>query len=164
MRLIKKYLILLFYFIPLAVFQVTILPFASFKGVAPDLLIILLVFYTLRYGQIFGTVAGFLIGSLFDLISGGLFGAFMFSKTTTGFLVGYIYNENKVDEYIYSYIFIIIIFASGVIDSLVYSLIVLSDSGFNILNLLFAKSLFPGLYTAAVAIPFLLFGKRKGLS
>lgn len=163
MTLNYNYYKILIYFFPLAVIQVTLLPFLSVDTVGPDLIIILLVYYTLQYGQIFGMLAGFALGFLFDLISGGVLGGFMFSKTLTFFIIGYIYNENKIEEYIYSYWFVLIVLIAGILDSLIYSMIVLSGTSFNLLTLLFTQSILPGLYTAAVSVPFLLFRKRKGL-
>ena len=164
MSLNLNYIKILFYFFPLAILQVSLLPFLSIDSVGPDLIIILLVYYTLHYGQIYGTLAGFIFGFLFDLISGGVIGGFMFSKTLTLFIIGYIYNENKVEDYVYSYWFVLIVLIAGIIDSLIYSMIVLSDSAINLLTILFTQSILPGLYTAAVSVPFLLFRKRKGLT
>lgn len=163
MSINSNYFKILIFFFPLALIQVTLLPLISIKSVGPDLIIILLVYYTLQFGQFYGTLAGFILGFLFDLISGSLLGGFMFSKTITGFLIGYIYNENKIEEYIYSYWFVLIVFIAALVDSLIYSMLILSNSGFNIVNMVFTQSIFPGLFTAAFSVPFLLFRKRKGL-
>lgn len=160
---IKLYIKPLIIFLPLAILQITIIPLVSVFDVIPDLLIILLVFYTIQFGQMFGTVYGFLIGLLFDLLSGGLLGASMFSKTFTGFVVGYFHNENKVEDYLRSYWFIFIVFIAAMADRFIISVILLSDMSINIFGLIFTNGILPGIFTASVTIPLLLFKQRKGI-
>lgn len=87
-------------FFPLLIIQTTIVPFISINGITPDLIIIMLVFYTIRNGQVYGTVLGFIYGFLFDLITGSLLGSTMLSKTIAGFIAGYFSNENKREIYL----------------------------------------------------------------
>ncbi|HEX9739356.1 MAG TPA: rod shape-determining protein MreD, partial [Ignavibacteriaceae bacterium] len=61
-----------FLFIPLLILQTTVIPLFAVYNAVPDLILILLVFYAISYGQIFGTVLGFGFGFLFDLITGSL--------------------------------------------------------------------------------------------
>ncbi len=63
------------------VLQLTLIPLISFDFILPDILLIVLVYFTLLKGQLFGTVYGFILGFLFDIFSGGLIGSAMFSKT-----------------------------------------------------------------------------------
>src|SRR4030042_6656047 len=98
----RSYLYPFLLFFPILLIQTTIVPFASVGGVIPDLLLILLVYYTIHNGQIYGTVLGFVFGFLFDLITGSLFGSSMLSKTISGFIAGYFSNENKRDIYLRS--------------------------------------------------------------
>ena len=99
------YLVAILLFFPLLIIQTTIVPLIAINGVIPDLIIILLAFYALKMGQLHGTILGFIYGLLFDLITGGLLGSSMLSKTVTGFVIGYFYNENKKDIYLKSFIF-----------------------------------------------------------
>ncbi len=78
-----EYLIPLLVFFPLLLVQIIIVPLISIEGFVPDLLLILLIFYTLRKGQLYGTVLGFVFGLFIDLITGSLLGSTMFSKTLT---------------------------------------------------------------------------------
>ncbi|KAB2837759.1 MAG: rod shape-determining protein MreD, partial [Melioribacteraceae bacterium] len=65
-----KFLIPILIFIPLAALQLTVVPLISVDFVVPDLIVILIVFFTLRNGQIYGSLLGFILGLLFDLASG----------------------------------------------------------------------------------------------
>ena len=115
------YIIAVLLFFPLLIIQTTIVPLIAINGVVPDLIIILVVFYTLKMGQMHGTVLGFIYGLLFDLITGGLLGSSMLSKTITGFITGYFYNENKKDIYLKSFIFPLIVLLASTIDSFILS-------------------------------------------
>lgn len=154
----------LIYFLILSLIQLTLVPFITIMEAAPDLIIILLVYQTLLNGQIYGTIAGCIMGLLFDLFSGGLIGGYMFSKALTAFIIGYIYNENKMEVYTEKYWFVLIVLFASIIDSFVHGVILPGESNVSFILLFFNISLLSGLYTAAISTPFLLFKKRKGLT
>jgi len=61
-----------------------------FKGIRPDLILILVCFYSLRHGQNKGMAYGALTGLLIDSLNGFILGPNIFSKFAAGFLVGLI--------------------------------------------------------------------------
>lgn len=159
-----QYIYPVLFFIPLLILQTTVIPFFSLFNAIPDLILILLVFYSIRYGQIFGTVLGFGYGFLFDLITGSLLGSAMLSKTTAGFIAGYFSNENKRDIYLYSYIFIFIVLLCSIVDSIVYAFFSTADIQRNFLLLFFEQGFLPGIYTAVISILVIIFlpGRKFG--
>ncbi|HPI38285.1 MAG TPA: rod shape-determining protein MreD [Ignavibacteriaceae bacterium] len=157
-----EYLIPLLVFFPLLLVQIIIVPLISIEGFLPDLLLILLIFYTLRKGQLYGTVLGFVFGLFIDLITGSLLGSTMFSKTLTGFIAGYFYNENKIDIYLKSYTFLLIILLSSIIDNIALTLITSFDYESNLLSLLFERSMIPVFYTVTIgAVVMIFYPQRK---
>jgi len=149
------------FFIPLAVVQLTLVPMISIGSIAPNLIFVLITFFTLKNGQAFGTLLGFIIGFFLDLISGGLIGAFMFSFTLSAFIAGYFYNENKIEFNTASFFFLIIIFICGSISAFVFAMISNSNSDVNLFFLIFEEGLFPGLYTAFFGLPMIIFAPKK---
>ena len=83
-----KYIKPFLFFIPAVILQLVVVPLISIEGVVPDLVIIVLVYSVMNIGQFYGTALGFSFGLLFDLVSGGVLGSAMFSKTLTGFPCG----------------------------------------------------------------------------
>lgn len=158
-----SYFLPLVLFFPLLLIQVTVIPLFSLNGTVPDLLLIVLVFFSLRIGQIYGTILGFVFGFLFDLITGGLIGSAMISKTIAGFIAGYFSKETKRDQYLRSFLFCLIVLLCAAIDSIIYSFFSSIDLSSNILLLLFEQGLLPALYTSAVSMIMLLFSTRGGL-
>lgn len=148
-------------FIPIAIIQMTIVPLIAFKFITPNLILILLVFYTLQYGQIYGTVLGFILGVLFDLISGGIIGSSMFSFTLAGFIAGYFYNENKIEVNRSSLNFIFILLITASASTFVHSIITESSIQTNVLYLLFEEGILPGFYTAIFGFLVIIFKKNK---
>ncbi|AGB41892.1 rod shape-determining protein MreD [Halobacteroides halobius DSM 5150] len=69
-----------------------------FYGVAPDLLLILLVFLAVNYGKTAGGIAGFIMGLLQDLFSGGLFGINAICKALVGYLFGFLKGNIYQDK------------------------------------------------------------------
>lgn len=70
------------------VLQSTLLPLVSFKGVHPDLLLVVVVSCALLSGKEQGVGIGFFAGLLQDLISGSIFGINTLSKLATGYIFG----------------------------------------------------------------------------
>jgi rod shape-determining protein MreD len=154
-------LLALIIFFPLAVIQSNVIPYFSYNQIAPDLIVILLVFYTLKTGQIAGSLLGFLFGFIYDMISGGILGSAMFSYTLCGFIAGYFFNENKVEMYVHSVLFLLVILLCATVNSLVYSFFSVQSSDINLVVVLFEQGLLPGLYTAVVALPLTIFYPKK---
>ncbi|OGU62140.1 MAG: rod shape-determining protein MreD [Ignavibacteria bacterium RBG_13_36_8] len=158
-----KHFLPILIFIPLTLLQITVIPMVSIGHVVPDLIIILLIYFTLQNGQLYGTILGCILGFLFDIFSGGMVGSSMFSKTLTGFVGGYFYNENKIEHNVGTLMFVLIIFICSTLDAMVYSILAYSGTGVNFMFLMFEMSILPGIYTAVVTFPFLIFKSKKVL-
>lgn len=149
-------------FFPVLLFQLTVIPLISIDGVIPDMILILLVYYSISHGQIYGTVLGALFGFLFDLITGSLLGSMMLSKTVAGFVAGYYSAETRKEKFLNTYAFILIILLCAVIDSLIYSFFSAVDFNTSIFKLFFDQALLPALYTGVVSSIIIFFPYRRG--
>lgn len=150
-------------FIPLAVLQLVIAPIISVMDTLPNFIIVLIVFYSLIYGQIFGTVLGFILGGLFDLISGSMLGAHMLSFTISAFIAGYFFNLNKIDTNTSTFAFVLIVFLCGALNSFLYSAVSISSPDISFIYLLVEEGILPGIYTAIISIPVVIFNPRKDI-
>lgn len=162
MRSDLVYSILLFF--PLLIIQTTIVPLIAVRGAIPDLILILLVFFTLRNGQFYGTVLGFIYGFLFDIITGSFLGSTMLSKTLAGFLAGYFYNENRLELNFKSYVFSLIVLLCASLDSVMYTFITQIDFSASLLLLLFEQGFLPGIYTAVISFAVVIFYPRRSIT
>jgi rod shape-determining protein MreD len=158
-----NYLKPVLFFIPLAIIQLVVIPLISIYNITPNLILILIVYYTLKDGQIFGTILGFGLGLLLDLISGGLIGAYMFSFTISAFIAGYFYSENKMDTNLASYFFLLIVFISASINSFLFARISNSTSNISLLLLVIEEGLLPGLYTTLFGLTIVVLNSKKGI-
>jgi len=159
--MIKQLLKPLIISLVLTVFQLAVVPYFEVSSILPDILIIILVLYSISYGNLFGAILGFLIGVIFDLSSGGVLGITMFSKTLAGFTAGYFYNQHKLDKNLTSFNFIIFVFITALIDSFVRGMLVIDAVNFNIYFLVLENGLFPALYTAMFAVPFVIYNSMR---
>jgi rod shape-determining protein MreD len=150
-----------FFFIPLAVLQLVVVPLIAIDSITPNLVFLLVVYYTIREGQIFGTILGFITGFLFDLFSSGLLGSSMFAFTISAFIAGYFYSENKMDINLNTYFFLVIVFLSAIVSSFIYSAINASGSGIGFLFLLVEGALLPSFYTTLFGVPIVVFSSKK---
>jgi len=141
--------------------QAAIVPFITVNGIYPDLLIIFLVYLSLRKGQVFGTVSGFVIGFFFDIFTGGMLGAAMFSKTLAGFTAGYFFNENKVQYNLNSYLFVLIVLFCGALDSMFYQILISKNIEINFPVLFFKQSILPAAYTSIISLIWIIFKPKR---
>ena len=155
------YILAILLFFPLLVIQITIVPLIAVNGIIPDLIIILLIFYTLKMGQLHGTILGFIYGLLFDLITGGLLGSSMLSKTVAGFITGYFYNENKKAIYLKSFLFPLIVLLGSTVDSFILSFFSTIDLNMSITTFFIEQGILPGIYTAVFSIIVTVFYPRR---
>lgn len=148
-------------FFPVLLIQITIIPLVSISGVAPDLILIILVYYSITRGQLYGTALGTFYGILIDLITGSLLGSSMLSKTLAGFTAGYFFGEGKKELNVYTYNFSLIVFLCAMIDTVVFSFFSAFDLQSNLFSLLFEQSLLPALYTGVASILFIFSPFRR---
>ncbi len=147
-------------FLPVLILQLTLIPLFSIENIVPDLTLIVLIFTSVRRGQLQGTVYGFIFGVFYDIFTGGLIGSAMFSKTLAGFIAGYFYSESAEESSGLDIKFTGIVFLCASIDSFFYSLLGTTELSSGIQYFIFDYSIFPGLYTAIVGLP-LTFMKRS---
>lgn len=158
----SQYILSIILFFPILLIQLTVIPLLSIGSVIPDLILILLVYYSITQGQIYGTVLGFIYGFLFDIITGSLIGSTMIAKTIAGFTAGYFSSENKRDQNLITYNFALIVLLCAVIDSTINAFFSSVDFNTNIFLLFYQHSLLPAIYSAAISLMIMIFyPKRK---
>jgi len=145
----------------LIIIQTTVIEYLSVMGIKPDILLIFIVYIAITKGQITGTIYGFIIGFIFDLVSGGVLGISSLCKTIAGFVSGYFYNENKIGLTLSSYRFLLILILISFLHNIIYFLIFLQGSEVDILSAILKLGLTTTLYTSAVSIFIVLFSTRK---
>lgn len=156
-----NYIISILIFIPVLIIQTTVVPLVSIGEVVPDLILILLVYYSITEGQIYGTVLGFIYGLFFDLVTGSLLGSTMIAKTVAGFVAGYFSSENKVDIYLMFFNFGLIVFLAALVDQIIYSFFSAFDISTNILMIFFQNAFLPAFYTALLSMIIIIFVPKK---
>ncbi|MBU1299387.1 MAG: rod shape-determining protein MreD [Bacteroidetes bacterium] len=145
----------------LIVVQTTVIRYLSLEGIIPDLLLIMIVYISITEGQISGTLYGFGIGLLFDIITGDVIGISSLSKSMAGFISGYFFNENKIELTMGSYRFLLILLFVSSIHNLIYFLIYVQGSEISTLYAISKVGLTSALYTTTVSILMVLVFARK---
>lgn len=145
----------------LLIVQTGFMPYLAIGGFIPDLVLIWVVYTSLRRGQVEATLAGFAAGLLQDVLSTQLFGLAALSKTIAGFVGGYFYNENKTDQTLGSYQFLLIVGMCSLIHNVTFFTVFLQGSDVPILWTVIQDSLATTLYTGAIsALPMFAFSRR----
>lgn len=145
----------------LAVVQTTFMPYVSISGFVPDVLLIWLVYTAIRRGQTEALIAGFLVGLLQDALATQLFGLAALSKTIAGFLAGYFFNENKIDQILGSYQFLMIVAMCSIVHNVLFFTIFLQGTDVPLLWTVFLYSTATTAYTGAIsALPMFVFSRK----
>ncbi len=79
------------------VIQLVLMPSVAIGGIAPDVLLVIILWIALRHGPVAGALAGFIIGLLVDAVLPGALGINSFAKTVAGF-VGGLFAEPGLDN------------------------------------------------------------------
>lgn len=154
----SKYFIYFLIAIILTYTQVALLNFVAIVEITPDLLLIYLVYLALKEGHLFGIVAGFIIGLLYDIISVDVIGTNALAKTIAGFIAGFFYKENMADKIIGNLKFLYIVFLSSFFHNIVYFFFYLRLSEIPFFTFFLKYGLALTLYTTVVSIG-LMFAK-----
>ncbi len=147
--------------IGLVLLQTTFIPFISLSGYLPDLFILYLVYIAVRRGQIEATISGFIIGLLQDIITIKFFGLAAISKTIAGFMTGYFFNENTIEQTLGSYRFLLLIGMCSVVHNIVYFTIFFQGSENSVFFSTLESTFGMTLYTCIIGILPMFFFSRK---
>jgi rod shape-determining protein MreD len=151
----------LFLSILLILIQMQVMRLLTLEGITPDILTIWIVYLALKEGQLQGTIWGFVVGLLFDVMTGSFIGLAALAKTICGFMAGYFYNENKTAMTLGSYRFIVIVLVVSLIHNTLYFIVFTQGSEIGLLRAIFQVGLATTLYTAAVTLlPMFAFSQK----
>lgn len=147
----------------LILLQTSVVNFIAILHVAPDLLVVWIVYLAIRRGQLAATLAGFAIGLVIDIVSGdnGMLGLAALSKTVCGFVAGYFYNENKTIQTLTTYRFAVAVLTASFVHHTLYFVIFLQGSTLSWLHVFAFYGVPATVYTAVFSLlPMLMFARR----
>lgn len=130
--------------------------------VTPDLVLIGVVYLGIRNGKIYGSVSGFFAGLVVDFISFSFLGLMALAKATAGFISGFFStDQNKIERYLNSYVFIIIILLCSLINNTIYFTIYFQGGTLQFTDILLRYVVPTSVYTAIFGVIPIIFEKRK---
>ena len=143
-----------------------LIPYLTIVHIAPDILLLWIVYLAIRRGQMVGTAAGFLIGLILDLTSGGvsMLGLSALAKSVGGFTAGYFFNENRVFQILGSYQFVVAVGVITLLHNAFYFLVFLQGTGISVWDILVQYAMPSSLYTALLALLPMFILARKNAS
>jgi len=130
--------------------------------VTPDLVLVGLVYIGIRNGKIYGSVSGFFAGLIVDFVSFSFLGLMALSKTAAGFISGFFCtDENKIERYLNTYVFVIIVFLCSLINNIIYYTFYFQGSTLPFSDILIRYVVPTAVYTALFGIVPIIIEKRK---
>ncbi len=134
------------------IIQSTLLKWAAFRGVKPDIALIILIFISIRKGSMTGQTSGFISGLIQDILSLSPLGFHAFYRTVLGFLYGLTVGSIFVDPVLMPVILVVVgTLIKGIISSLLVTIFAIPAAGF----IVFGGRLWIEIGYNAVLAPFL---------
>jgi rod shape-determining protein MreD len=127
-------------------------------NIAPDLVILMVIYVGIARGHIEGSIIGFLSGLMIDMLSGSFLGLSALSYTLAGFIAGYFCIRER-EEFLKKYFLIGIVFLCALIGNSIYFLIFYQGSPITVFNIFLIYVLSTTTYTTIVGSLFILFIK-----
>ena len=148
----------------LVILQTKLMQLLSLEGITPDILTIWIVYIALKEGQLSATLWGFCIGLFFDFVTGTFIGLAALTKTLSGFIAGYFYNENKTAHTLSSYRFLIVVLTVSFIHNTAYFIIYTRGTDIGIMHAVLQFGLATTFYTTIWSLLPMFGFARKYLS
>lgn len=142
--------------------QLTFAPRMAIAGVLPDFVLLLLVMFTLRRGPLVGTLLGFSVGLVQDLLDPVAFGANALAKCIVGWVIGKSAQKLAVEGRVFEVVMVAI---ALLLHDLIYLLCVTRFDLLRLAVLFLTHSLPAAVYTGAFAFLLDLFlgGLRQAI-
>lgn len=129
--------------------------------ITPDIVLIGVVYFGIRKGKLSGSISGFLSGLILDLLSFSFLGLMALSKSTAGFISGYFNNENKIERYTSTYLFMIIVMICSLSNNVIYFSIYFQGTTLAFADIVFRYVLPTAVYTTVVSLVPIILGRKK---
>jgi rod shape-determining protein MreD len=139
---------------------ISLIDVTSYK-ITPDIVLIGLVYVSIKKGKITGSVSGFAAGLILDILSFSFLGLMALSKSVGGFVAGFFNVENKIERYLNSYVFIIIVATASLFSNIIYFTIYFQGTNLIFTDVLLRYVLPTTVYTALFSVFPVIFAKRK---
>jgi len=147
----------------LLLLHLLVVPSVMLTQIAPDLILIFVVFLAIHEGQLAATIAGFVLGILLDLVGGetNVLGLSALAKSVAGFVAGYFYNEGRSVPVLGSYRFLLIVGIASLVHNGIYFVIYLQGTPIGFADALFLHAVPSALYSVLIAtIPMFFFSRQ----
>lgn len=136
------------------VLQVTVLQFIAVEvrpniSVQPDVLLLTLFFFGLRFQHSRAIVAGFCSGLMYDILGGGILGLTAFSKTIVGFVVGFLPRMHKIQKLAQ---FVLMLFLVTLSHDMIQNAVYVINTDLNYFRLVLTHSLPSAIYTGFIGV------------
>jgi len=132
----------------------------SSYNITPDLVLIVLVYITIREGKIYGILSGFFAGLIIDLLAGTFLGLLAISNTITFFIIGNFKDESEKN--LKSINFILITGLASLITNFLYFEIFFQSAATSISMIeVIYKYILPSVFYTMLISVFYLFKPRS---
>ena len=114
---------LIFQFLCIWLLEILFLDLFAINNIRPDFLVILVLYWSIKFGRTIGIISGFTVGMVVDFTgTASFFGLSPLIFSITGYLSGNLKGlYNKVNPVFYTFLWILIIFIQAFIFSLIHN-------------------------------------------
>lgn len=136
----------------LVVVQANLPEIVSIRGIAPDLLLIFIVYLAVKEGQLYALPWGFFLGLTLDLTTGTVIGLSTLSKTAAAFTAGYFYNENMISMTLGTYRLLLFVLVTAFVHNALYFAVFTLGTNIGFFGAVFGVGLASAIFTTTVSV------------
>jgi rod shape-determining protein MreD len=129
-------------------------------NIAPDFVIIALIYIGVREGKISGAIYGFIAGLLLDVLSGSFLGLLALSYTVAIFVSGFFQTDNE--RFLVKFNFIIAVFAVSILSNFIYFGVFFQGTPIVFSKVILLYILPSSTYTTIISLVYTILPKKKG--
>lgn len=148
----------------LILIQISVIELVALKQIKPDLLLIGLIYITLKEGQLPGIIYAFFAGVVLDILSSGIIGANSFSKVIVTFIVGYFHDPFLSTRFQFNLQFSLVVLIAAIVERILYIFITTSLDFKELIILIVDYGILPAIFTAVISLITIVFPKKSEIS
>ncbi len=145
----------------IAIAQVLLGNMISIAKVSPDFVLVFCVWLSIVEGQIIGMSSGFVMGCIYDIVTGDILGTNALAKTIASFIAGYFHNTNLTRITLTTMRFVVMVTLCSVVHNFIYFFFYIRPTEISFWAFFLQYGVGTTLYTALVALVPVLMRSRR---
>jgi rod shape-determining protein MreD len=133
----------------------------SEHNIQPDIVIVAVVYISVRRGQIFGSIFGFSAGLILDILGGSFLGLLALCYSISGFIAGFFSRDEG--KYLYKINFLYVLLFTTAINYFIYFMVYFQGAPISFGDILFKFVISTTVYTGVISLLYVFMPQKTNM-